>query len=107
MMSYSAYQGVITSGLQLLDIAAIQDTYGSQNITTRSGDTAYALGQGLGVHGANKTDGFLYTIWDGNGTDTINASGFSDLQDIHGVYHGVEIDLREGHFSSIGLNGFG
>ncbi len=97
----STYGGVYASGLQLLDIAALQDTYGTQNITTRSGDTTYALGQGLGFAGATANDAFLYTIWDGNGNDTIDASGFSTLN------FGVEIDLREGAFSSIGQNAFG
>lgn len=100
MMSYNTYGGVFTSGLQLLDIAALQDTYGSQNFETRMDNTTYALGQGLGYYGASANDAFLYTIWDGGGTDTIDVSGFSVK---------AQIDLREGHFSSIGKdgNGFG
>lgn len=93
---------IYASGLQLLDIAALQDAYGTTNTDTRSGDTTYALGQGLGFSGAFATDAFLYTIWDGGGNDTIDASGFDSLSSI-----GVEIDLREGRFSSIGVDSFG
>lgn len=98
MMSYNAHGGVYASGLQLLDIAALQDTYGSQNFETRADDTTYALGQGLGYDGATAETPFLYTIWDGGGNDTIDASGFDVA---------AQIDLREGHFSSIGRNGLG
>ncbi len=77
MMSYNTYGGVYASGLQVLDIAALQDTYGTSNTTTRNGDTVYALGQGLGFDGAAADDAFLYTIWDGGGNDTIDASGFN------------------------------
>ncbi len=80
---------VLSSGLQLLDIAALQAIYGT-NYSTRAGATTYKQGQGFG---ATVNDAFIYTIWDGGGTDTIDASGYVD---------GVVIDLREGHFSSIG-----
>ena len=105
MMSYNPYgvldgsqladagTEVYASGLQLLDIAALQDTYNTTNTSTRSGDTIYALGQGLGVSGSSADDAFLYTIWDGSGNDTIDASLFNVR---------AEIDLREGYFSSIG-----
>ncbi len=96
VMSYHPVNGVFASGLQLLDIKALQDTYGTVNTSTRSGNTTYSLGQGLGFDGSLATDPFLYTIWDGGGIDTIDVSGFSTLN------HGAEIDLREGHFSSIG-----
>ncbi|XWN31390.1 MAG: type I secretion C-terminal target domain-containing protein [Devosia sp.] len=98
MMSYNTYGGVYASGLMLLDIAALQDTYGTTNTATRSGDTTYKLGQGLGFSGASATDAFLYTIWDGDGNDTIDVSDF-------GVR--AEIDLREGRFSSIGVDSSG
>lgn len=98
VMSDNTYGGVYASGLQLLDIAALQDTYGTINTTTRSGDTNYSLGHGLGFYGATVDDAFLYTIWDGGGNDTIDASGFNVA---------AEIDLREGHFSSIGKDAFG
>ncbi|MGZ9107262.1 MAG: tandem-95 repeat protein [Micavibrio sp.] len=93
MMSYNSHFGIYASGLQLLDIAALQETYGQRNYITRAGDTEYSLGKGLGFSGAEKTDAFLYTIWDGGGIDVINASAF----DIN-----VTVDLRQGNFSSIG-----
>lgn len=98
MMSYIPHGGVYATGLQLLDIAAIQDTYGQRNYSTRSGDTAYTLGQGLGFYGASPEDAFLYTIWDGSGLDVIDASAFNV---------GAVIDLRQGEFSSIGRNATG
>ena len=79
-------------GLQLLDIAAIQAIYGT-NWDTRSEDnTQYSKMTAFAFSHPN--DAFIYTIWDGGGNgDTIDASGYVD---------GVKIDLREGHFSSIG-----
>jgi len=101
-------------GLQLYDIKALQDLYGTSNLNVRNevtdGDplttgTIYCLGQGFGrvsnsdpsIYDANKA--FIYTIWDGGGNDTIDASGFKD--------YAARIDLREGEFSSIGSNGAG
>ena len=98
MMSYEDYNGVYASGLQLLDIIALQDAYGERNYTTRSDDTEYKLGYGLGFTGV-ETDGFLYTIWDGGGEDVIDASGFTTL--------GAIIDLRQGEFSSLGYQADG
>lgn len=94
------YQYVHSLGLY--DIAALQKIY-VENTATRNenmdGDanttgTTYGIGKGF----ADDADTpFIYTIWDGGGdTDTIDASGYED---------GVQIDLREGHFSSIGKNG--
>ncbi len=93
-------------GLQLYDIAALQALYGA-NKSTRSGDDTYKLGQGLGRDGTNdgsvnasdKDKAFIYTIWDGGGTDTLDASDFNTF--------GAKIDLRPGHFSSIGTDGKG
>lgn len=109
VMSYERHHGidlinpdsffVRPTSLQLLDIWALQDIYGA-NTNLRSGDTTYALGKGFGFFDdpsnlpANAEDQpFMYTIWDGGGNDTIDASAF----DV-----GAEIDLREGRFSSIG-----
>jgi Ca2+-binding RTX toxin-like protein len=77
------------TSLGLYDIAALQTIYGI-NYSTRSGDTVYDIGHGL------SSSAFLYTIWDGGGTDVIDATGYSSH---------VEIDLRQGHFSSIGSDG--
>ena len=93
-------------GLQLLDIAAIQKLYGI-NWATRNEDQGFSDGDSdlTGTNYSKTTafastrpnDAFIYTIWDGGGsTDTIDATGYAD---------GVQIDLREGHFSSIGKNG--
>src|SRR5690606_18667070 len=43
--------------------------------------------------GATKNTSFIYTIWDGGGQDTLDASGYDDH---------VILDLRQGMFSSIG-----
>lgn len=120
MMSYNEYgqmisignevsgSGVYASGLMLLDIAALQDTYGSTNTDTRDTDTTYALGDGLGFDGASASDAFLYTIWDGG--DDLGSGGSGDTIDVSGfnsLGFGAEIDLRPGHFSSIGADGNG
>lgn len=91
VMSPTAIGGIYPIGLQLLDIAAIQEQSGNRNYDTRSGNTIYAWQHGLG---AEQTPGaaFVTTIWDGSGIDLINAAGFGKSQ----------IDLRQGHFSSIG-----
>jgi Ca2+-binding RTX toxin-like protein len=105
-------QPLFTYGLQIDDIAALQEIYGVDK-TTRNEDldfdimttgTTYKLGQGFGRLDGNgiydKNLAFIYTIWDAGGTtDTIDASDFSDF--------GAKIDLREGEFSSIGENGKG
>jgi hypothetical protein len=83
-------------GLQLNDIAAIQDIYG-RNYTTRNGNTLYDFGNGLG-RDADASKAFIYTIWDGGGSNVIDTTGFTGA---------VSIDLRQGAFSSIGSNGNG
>lgn len=77
----------------LIDILAIQMIYGADN-TTRSGNTVY---------GFNSTaDKDIYdfsinespiAIWDGNGTDTLDLSGYNTTQTIY---------LTEGDYSSVG-----
>ena len=91
--------GPFPKGLQLFDIAALQEIYGRN----------YGGDRGIGGTQENSTydkagafasdlsdDAFVYTIWDGGGTDEIDASGYSDA---------VQIDLRQGRFSSIGKHG--
>lgn len=97
MMSYQPHPdmaaNVFPTGLQLLDIAAIQSIYGRNYSMRGQNDTTYKINQGFAA--ANQE--FIYTIWDGNGErDTIDARGYSQP---------VEIDLRQGHFSSIGQSG--
>lgn len=83
---------VIPKGLQLYDIAALQETYG-RNYTTRNTATAYS--KATAFASGNHHDAFIYTIWDGGGTDSIDASGYAEA---------AKIDLRQGMFSSIGAD---
>ncbi|MDO9710111.1 M10 family metallopeptidase C-terminal domain-containing protein [Paracraurococcus lichenis] len=72
------------SGPMVDDIAAAQVLYGP-NLATNAGDTHYAWAPGAR---------FLQTIWDGGGTDVIDA-GNQALPCV--------IDLNAGHASSIGI----
>lgn len=67
---------------QLYDIWALQKLYGA-NMSYNTGDNIYQLQSGK-----------AYTIWDAGGTDTLDGSHLS--QDL-------EIGMKEGTFSSIGL----
>jgi serralysin len=73
----------------LYDVAAIQYLYGA-NLKTRSGDDVYQL--------SNTETAFTKVIWDGAGSDTLNAGAQT---------RGATIDLQDGAFSSIGTNGAG
>jgi len=66
---------------QLYDIKALQDLYGA-NTDYNAGDDTYVL-----------KSGDAYTIWDGGGTDTFDASHIST---------DVVLDLTEGSFSTVG-----
>jgi len=81
--------GVFLSGLQIDDILAIQSIYGAE-YTTRSGNTVYGMGHGFG---STPSSEFVYTIWDGGGTNVIDASSYSGP---------AFINLNQGTFSSIG-----
>lgn len=85
-------------GLQLLDIVALQEIYG-RNYDTRTDDTTYS--KTTAFNSSRPNDAFIYTIWDGGGEDTIDASGFTATP------LGSIIDLRQGEFSSIGNNAVG
>jgi Ca2+-binding RTX toxin-like protein len=65
----------------LYDIAAVQFLYGA-NASTRSGDTTYSTWN----------SGAIQTIWDGGGTDTIDASALSSA---------LNINLTPGTFSTV------
>jgi Ca2+-binding RTX toxin-like protein len=87
--SYGSYPDT----LMMYDILAIQQLYGVNN-ATRAGNSIY----GFGANTGNTYDFAVnvdpaFCIWDAGGTDTINASGFSQSQ---------LIDLRAGTFSDIG-----
>lgn len=80
----------------LLDILAIQIEYGI-NWSTRAGDTTYGFNADSGVAAyaftaEDKTG--VFTIWDGAGNDTLDFSGFAS---------DTVMDLRQGGFSSTGL----
>ena len=90
--------------LQILDILALQEQYQSRNYDSREGATIYDLSPWIGREnlqsGVTLHRPFLYTIWDGEGTDVMDVSGYN-------AYSGQEqlpaqIDLRQGRFSSIG-----
>ncbi|WP_171212779.1 Ig-like domain-containing protein [Ruegeria sp. HKCCA5426] len=74
------------SSMLLYDVAAIQYVYGA-NETTRTTDDVYdfdALSETVEI------------IWDAGGRDAIDLSAST---------HGVEIDLREGSFSTVSQSG--
>jgi hypothetical protein len=89
----------------LHDVAALQAIYGA-NTATRSGDTVYGYDSNSGrdwydfdklatpvvtPSGATVIPAPVFTIWDGGGNDTLNLSRATTP---------VELDLREGAFSS-------
>lgn len=78
------------SGLQILDIYALQEIYG-RNYDIRSGSnfssSAYKMNNGFSN---SATEIFSYTIWDGAGLDEISAMGYTNP---------AQIDLRQGRFS--------
>lgn len=93
-LGFASNEGPFPLGLQLYDIAALQELYG-RTYATRNGDTTYSIDNAL----VPTYDGaFQYTIWDGDGEDRIDASGFDTSS---------MIDLRQGHFSTIGEDGAG
>ncbi|HWW70715.1 MAG TPA: M10 family metallopeptidase C-terminal domain-containing protein [Duganella sp.] len=79
--AYSVHE-VVPDSPMLFDIAAIQYMYGA-NMTYHTGNDTYTF---------NPATPFLHTIWDAGGNDTISVANFSA---------GCEIDLQEGHYSSI------
>ncbi|MEQ1868115.1 MAG: M10 family metallopeptidase C-terminal domain-containing protein, partial [Micropepsaceae bacterium] len=76
----------------LFDVYAVQQIYGA-NAATRAGDTTYGYNSNAGGIFDFATNTIAaFTIWDGGGIDTIDASG-STVD--------ATIDLNEGRFSSI------
>jgi serralysin len=67
----------------LHDIAAIQAMYGA-DMTTRTGDTVYGFNSnaGRGAFDFTQNTHPIIAIWDAGGNDTIDTSGFSDVQTI-------------------------
>lgn len=76
------------------DIMAIQAKYGA-DMTTRTGNTTYGFNSNAGrvAYDFTQNDTPVFSIWDAGGNDTIDASLFNEDQ---------TIDLRAGHYSSIG-----
>jgi serralysin len=87
VMSYSENPQISArpDTLMLYDIAALQERWGA-NMSHQGGDDHYQV----------RADGNLYVVWDTGGTDRITAEGSSG---------NAVIDLREGHFSELGLAG--
>lgn len=86
------YMTVPVIDLQIYDIATLQYIYG-QHSSYNSGNTSYNYTQFPTL--SPSTDPRQWSLWDGGGIDVIDASDFSN---------GVYIDLRPGHFSSIGAD---
>lgn len=80
VMSYDSI-GINARTFMLYDIAALQELYGANN-NYNSGNTTYTLQSGQ-----------LYSIWDGGGTDTLDASATSSTNTIY---------LTQGDYSSVG-----
>jgi len=79
--AWTAYE-VVPDTPMLYDIAAIQYMYGA-NMSYHTGNDTYTF---------DTATPFLRTIWDAGGNDTISIANFSA---------GSEIDLQQGHYSSI------
>jgi hypothetical protein len=100
-LSYDGMPGVIPSGLMLYDIAALQAVYGA-NAATRADDTTYKW---------NIDSPFVYCIWDGGGTDTIDSSPYAspsiiDLREhIENATGGLAADTLVGNSQSNILRG--
>ena len=87
--SYNAYPDT----LMLYDILAVQQLYGA-NMTTRADNTVYGFHSNAGsVYDFAINRDPALCIWDGGGTDTVDASGFGQNQ---------MIDLHDGSFSNMG-----
>lgn len=78
----------------LIDILAIQNIYGA-DYGTRSGNTTYGFNSNAGrkIYDFSISEAPI-AIWDGDGIDTIDLSGYSTSQTIY---------LTEGDFSSVGF----
>jgi Ca2+-binding RTX toxin-like protein len=103
IMSYAVHAGErreVTS-YQLYDIAALQYLYG-RNDSLNAGTTTYSSFEepipGTGTGGVSVLQDRIFSIWDGGGRDTIDATAY--------IGKSAYIDLRPGHFSSIGGSAF-
>jgi len=91
--SVSVFTGIIpvepVTRLQLYDIWDLQQRYGA-NFSTRNLNSNYDRAW-------IESHGDFISIWDGGGSDTLDASGYQSS---------AILDLRQGEFSSIGDRGF-
>ncbi|MBG3014650.1 M10 family metallopeptidase C-terminal domain-containing protein [Proteus mirabilis] len=89
------FKGMTPLTLQLMDIYAIQETYG-QNKATRIGNTIYGFNSNTkkDCYSLKTSEDKLITcIWDAGGIDTLDFSKYNVNQ---------KIDLNEGGFSDVG-----
>jgi serralysin len=83
---------ILPSTVMLADIPAIQNLYGA-NTTTRIGNDIYGFNATDPRFSFSSSGSNMFTIYDRGGTDTLDASGYSQDQ---------RIDLRAGQYSDIG-----
>ena len=104
-----------TNTPQLFDILAMQNKYGS-NMQTRSGDTIYGFESNAGpIYDFALNSSPQFSIWDGGGIDTFNASGFSQKQiinlnpntfsNIDGKIYNISIALNVSIENAVGGSG--
>jgi serralysin len=89
------FAGRYSAAPLLDDIAAAQLEYGA-NMGTRIGDTVYGFNSNAGrpwFEASSANSPLIFAVWDAGGNDAFDFSGFSG---------GQTIDLRAGHFSSVG-----
>lgn len=91
------FGGRYASAPLLDDIAAAQRLYGA-NMTTRADDTVYGFNSTADRVWYNagsqlSPQAVIFAVWDGGGEDTLDFSGYAQA--------GL-VDLRQGHFSSVG-----
>jgi serralysin len=102
LMSYNLHSAELRGAYeyQLYDIASLQYLYGRKDVTANSTykdfHASFSAASAYTVGGAVTAASFdrIFSIYDGGGTDTINASAY--------VGKSAYVDLRPGHFSSIG-----
>ena len=92
-----AFGGRYAASPLLDDIAAAQRLYGA-NMATRTGDTVYGFNSTADRMWYNAgtqlgPQAVIFAVWDAGGTDTLDFQYYTN---------GGLIDLRQGHFSSVG-----
>ncbi|MBI6548920.1 serralysin family metalloprotease [Xenorhabdus lircayensis] len=89
------FKNEYSSAPLLNDISAIQDLYGA-NTETRKGDTVYGFNSNTDrdfMTATNANSKLVFSVWDADGEDTFDFSGFTQNQ---------RINLNEGAFSDVG-----